>query len=179
MEWKDFNTQGPSGSRKEVGLLTRQPPKQCAGQSGRGDQGGCARGLPGRTAGRWLPGVRQGLRRGASGKQNHTDCPNPRCSLCIYYVPAFYRYFPIQCPQNNWAGCVPHFSDREAETQRNWGDLLRITAGRWWSWDLNDPTQGCLTQESQRRRLHVTAGPRDCACLFSARPQREVRMVSL
>lgn len=25
MEWKDFNTQGPSGSRQAVGPLARQP----------------------------------------------------------------------------------------------------------------------------------------------------------
>lgn len=72
-----------------------------------------------------------------AGVQNHfcretgstnSGCHNTWCLLCVHYVSwAFTFISPIWSLQNNWAGCSPHFSDEETESQRYLGDRSRVT----------------------------------------------------
>ena len=71
----------------------------------------------------------------AAGVQNHflqgnrkySGCHNPWCLLCVYYESWAVTFISPIWSLHNWAGCSPHFSDEETETQRYLGDWPRVT----------------------------------------------------
>ena len=108
MEWKDFNTQGPSGSRQTVGPLARQPPKQWAGWPGRvGDQGGCSPGLWAGAAG-WLPGESRGSEVENQGGRKHFVYNNPRVH-CAFITSWVFTSISRSIPTEQWGKLLSFF----------------------------------------------------------------------
>lgn len=100
MEWKDFNTQGPSGSRQEVGPLARQPPEQRA-RLGREIRKGVLRLLV-QDGQRLAPRCEQEFR----AEKQEAHCHSSRGLFCIYYILGFHLYFPIQPLPSNWSSYI-------------------------------------------------------------------------
>lgn len=125
MEWKDFNTQGPSGSRQAVG-----PPGQAAPKATGwlGDQGGSSQGLWVGAA-RWLPGESRGSEADLWERQGGRKpfvCNNPWVH-CAFITPWAFTSISHSILTEQLASYSSHFSDQETETRSNWGDWPRVT----------------------------------------------------